>query len=50
DIIKVKYQDSYKCVNKISEFIYKKYNYVISNEEKLYLTIHIAKILSKQTI
>ena len=49
DIIKVKYQDSYKCVNKISEFIYKKYDYVISNEEKLYLTIHIAKILNKQT-
>lgn len=50
DIIKVKYQDSYKCVNRISEFIYKKYDYIISNEEKLYLTIHIAKILNKQTI
>lgn len=50
DIIKVKYQDSYKCVNKISEFIYKKYDYIISNEEKLYLTIHIARILNKQTI
>lgn len=49
DIIKVKYQDSYKCVNKISEFIYKKYDYIISNEEKLYLTIHIARILNKQT-
>ncbi|MDU5109940.1 MAG: PRD domain-containing protein [Clostridium sp.] len=49
DMIKVKYQDSYKCVNKISEFIYKKYDYIISNEEKLYLTIHIARILNKQT-
>lgn len=49
DIIKVKYQDSYKCVSKISEFIYKKYEYIISNEEKLYLTIHIARILNKQT-
>lgn len=48
-IIKEKYQESYKCVNKIGEFIYKKYNYIISNEEKLYLTIHIARILNKQT-
>lgn len=48
DIIKVKYENSYKCVNKISEFISKKYKYEISNEEKLYLTIHIARILNKQ--
>lgn len=48
-IIKEKYKESYKCVNKIGEFIYKKYNYIISNEEKLYLTIHIARILNKQT-
>lgn len=48
-IIKEKYQESYRCVNKIGEFIYKKYNYIISNEEKLYLTIHIARILNKQT-
>lgn len=48
-IIKEKYQESYKCVNKIGEFIYKKYNYIFSNEEKLYLTIHIARILNKQT-
>lgn len=46
DIIKVKYEDSYKCVNKVSEFIYKKYDYILSDEEKLYLTIHIAKIVS----
>ena len=50
EIIKVKYQDSYKCVNKISEFIYKKYDYVISNEDKVYLTIHIARILNKQRL
>ncbi|MCX7884764.1 MAG: PRD domain-containing protein [Caloramator sp.] len=47
-LIKEKYKDAYKCVNKISDFIYKKYKYVISNEEKLYLTIHIAKILTQQ--
>ncbi|MGL4773924.1 MAG: BglG family transcription antiterminator LicT [Clostridium sp.] len=49
DIIKIKYQDSYQCANKIGEFIYKKYKYEVSNEEILYLTIHIARIISKQT-
>ncbi|WP_133013868.1 BglG family transcription antiterminator LicT [Clostridium cuniculi] len=48
EIIKVKYAEAYKCVERISEFINKKYKYVILNEEKVYLTIHIAKIMSKQ--
>lgn len=49
EIIKEKYKIAYKCVDKISEFILKKYKYEISDEEKLYLTIHIEKLLSKQT-
>lgn len=47
DVIKVKYKNAYACVNKISEFILKKYNYVLSNEEKLYLTIHIERVIYK---
>lgn len=47
EIIKVKYKGAYECVNKIAEFINKKYEYTISNEERLYLTIHIARIVSK---
>lgn len=47
EIIKGRYQEPYKCVEKISEFIQKKYKYNLSDEEKLYLTIHIARIHNK---
>lgn len=47
EIIKGRYQEAYKCVEKISEFIQKKYKYNLSDEEKLYLTIHIARIHNK---
>lgn len=48
DIIKIKYKNAYECVEKIGTFIQKKYHYEISNEEKLYLTIHIARVVYKQ--
>ena len=40
--IRQKYRTSYKCVEKIAEFISRKYEQELSDEEKLYLTIHIA--------
>lgn len=47
DVVKLKYQTSYKCVEKIAEFILRKYEYQLSNEEKLYLTIHVERIIYK---
>ncbi|GAB6108108.1 BglG family transcription antiterminator LicT [Fusibacter bizertensis] len=47
EVIKTKYTDAYDCVQKIGRFIAEKYDYVISNEEKLYLTIHIARVILK---
>lgn len=47
DVIKVKYKNAYECVEKITSFISEKYGYVLSNEEKLYLTIHIEKVVSR---
>ncbi len=47
EIVKVKYRNAYGCVCKIAEFIEKKYHHVLSNEEKLYLTIHIERIIYK---
>lgn len=46
-VIKQKYKNSYECVNKISKFIYENYNYILSDEEKLYLTIHIERVIYK---
>lgn len=47
EIIKVKYESAYTCVNKVAEFINTKYEYNVNDEERLYLTIHIARIVSK---
>ena len=45
--IRQKYRTSYKCVEKIAEFISRKYEKELSDEEKLYLTIHIERVIYK---
>lgn len=47
EMVKLKYQNAYKCVCRISNFIQKKYDYALSNEEMLYLTIHIERVVYK---
>lgn len=47
DVIKLKYRNSYDCVDRIANHIYRKYKYVLSDEEKLYLTIHIERVIYK---
>lgn len=49
EIIQMKYHNAYQCVLKISEYIYDRYMYKVSNDEKLYLTIHIARLVQKTT-
>ncbi len=46
DMIKIKYVKAYNCVLKISDFIYNKYNYTLSDEEILYLSIHITQVIN----
>ncbi|NVN78021.1 PRD domain-containing protein [Enterococcus avium] len=47
ELVKKKYQTSYSCVLKISEFIYDKYKYKLTDEERMYLTIHIERVVYK---
>lgn len=47
NLIKIKYQNAFSCVEKITKFIEKKYDYRLSEEERLYLTIHIARVVKK---
>lgn len=47
DIIKANYKEAYECTQKIKEFIENNYHYILVNEELLYLTIHINKIIKK---
>lgn len=45
--IKEKYKDAASCVEKVRAFIAKNYEYEISNEEMLYLTIHIERVINR---
>lgn len=45
DIVKEKYSKMYECSLKIKKFLQDQYNYNLENEECLYLTIHIAKVV-----
>jgi beta-glucoside operon transcriptional antiterminator len=49
-IIKKKYVNSYDCARKIGEFLKKKYNYDLSNDELLYLTLHIERVVYKTVL
>ena len=48
EIVKEKYYESYKCVNKVQKFIVEKYNYNLTKEEMLYLIIHTEKLVNKK--
>ncbi|OJG70581.1 hypothetical protein RV12_GL001924 [Enterococcus quebecensis] len=45
EVIKKKYSNAYNCVNKIADFLTKNYHYTVSKEEKMYLIIHIARVI-----
>lgn len=47
ELIKMKYANSYQCVERVSHYIWTKYEYQLSNEEKAYLTIHIERLIYK---
>lgn len=47
NMVKIKYKESFSCVEKITEFISRKYEYKLSKEEQLYLTIHIERVVNK---
>lgn len=42
-----KYPKAFSCVEKVTQFILKKYNYMLSKEEQLYLTIHLERVVHK---
>lgn len=46
-LLKAKYPNIFRCVEKITEFIEKKYKYELSKDEQLYLTIHIERVIIK---
>lgn len=49
EVLKVQYQNSYQCVEKIKRYLKEAYNYHMSDEEETYLIIHIQKVVYKTT-
>ena len=47
DVVKDKYCTSYECVFKIKDFLEKKYNYTLQEDEIVYLTIHVHRVVHK---
>lgn len=47
NVVKKKYKESFECTEKVAEMIQRNYKYRLSDEEKLYLTIHIHRIVNQ---
>ena len=46
-VIRERYPEAFQCTERIRQFVDQKYQYVVSKEEQLYLTIHIERVVSK---
>jgi beta-glucoside operon transcriptional antiterminator len=46
-MVKLKYTEEIKCVEKIEKFLEANYGWSCSNDEKLYLVLHIQRLTSK---
>lgn len=49
-IIKDKYSEAFQCIKKIEIFIKNQYNYRLTDDEIIYLTIHVAKIVQDSRV
>lgn len=45
DMMKTKYDDAYACVKKVKTMLEAEFDYTLSEEEQLYLIIHIVKVI-----
>ncbi|MBO0457643.1 PRD domain-containing protein [Enterococcus hulanensis] len=46
-LVTAKYPDAFECVKKIEEFLLRKYHFTITEDDQLYLTIHIEKLIKE---
>jgi len=45
EVIKYKHNKAFKCVEKVRQFVLDKYGFELSDEEMLYLTVHISRLI-----
>lgn len=48
--VKRKYSEAFRCSEKIAAFVKKTYGWEISNEEKIYLTLHIHRVANRHDL
>jgi beta-glucoside operon transcriptional antiterminator len=48
-IIKEKYKESYRCAQKIGEFVFEEYDFSFPEAEIAYITMHIQRIISRES-
>lgn len=46
-VLTLKYPEAYQCVRRIYSFVLKKYSYTLTEDEQIYLLIHIERIVFK---
>lgn len=46
-VVKKQYPQAYQCVRRVGGFLASRYEYQLSEEEQLYLTIHVARLMDK---
>ena len=46
-MIAKKYALAHDCIEKVAGFLQQKYGYTVSEDEKIYLTIHVEKVLKQ---
>lgn len=50
NMVKFKYKEEFDCIIKVKDFIKKQYNYILTDDEIMYLTIHVGKIVRESSI
>ncbi|GAB2532363.1 BglG family transcription antiterminator LicT [Gracilibacillus alcaliphilus] len=45
--VKSKYQEAYRCSEKVAKYVEKDFNWVIGDDEKIYLTLHIHRVTQR---
>lgn len=48
EAVKNKHKEAYECTEKINGYLKKQYNHDLTDEEKLYLTIHIERVTNRR--
>ncbi|UGB30242.1 BglG family transcription antiterminator LicT [Metabacillus sp. B2-18] len=47
EAVKNKHKQAYECTEKINDYVERQFDYELTNDEKLYLTIHIERVINR---